>query len=90
MIRILHLTDFHLNRKTLKDWDDFLKDAFFKKIEELQNEKPIDLVLFTGDMLDKAGFDFKEINDSIQPTTKALNKFKKHIVEPILEKLNIY
>lgn len=89
MIRILHLTDFHLNRKTLKDWDDFLKDAFFKKIEELQNEKPIDLVLFTGDMLDKAGFDFKEINDSIQPTTKALNKFKKHIVEPILEKLNI-
>lgn len=89
MIRILHLTDFHLNKKTLKDWDDFLKEAFLKKIEELQKENPIDLVLFTGDMIDKAGFDFKEIDDTIQPTTKALNKFKKHIIEPILEKLNI-
>ena len=28
MLRILHLTDFHLNKKTLKDWDDFLKEAF--------------------------------------------------------------
>lgn len=89
MIRILHLTDFHLNKKTLKDWDDFLKEAFFFKIEELQNENPIDLVLFTGDMIDKAGFDFKETDDTIQPTVKALNKFKKHIIEPILEKLNI-
>lgn len=89
MIRILHLTDFHLNKKTLKDWDGFLKEAFFKKIEELQNENPIDLVLFTGDMIDKAGFDFKEVDDTIQPTVKALNKFKKHIIEPILEKLNL-
>ena len=33
MLRILHLTDFHLNKKTLKDWDDFLKEAFLNKIE---------------------------------------------------------
>ena len=89
MIRILHLTDFHLNKKTLKDWDDFLREAFFKKIEELQSENPIDLVLFTGDMIDKAGFDFKETGDTIQPTVKALNEFKKYIIEPILEKLKI-
>lgn len=55
MIRILHLTDFHLNNKTLKDWNDFLKDAFFKKLAEVHNEQGIDLVLFTGDMIDKAG-----------------------------------
>lgn len=89
MIRILHLTDFHLNKKTLKDWDDFLKEAFLKKIEELQNENPIDLVLFTGDMIDKAGLDFKEKDDSISPTTKALNIFKNQIIDPIVHKLNI-
>jgi 3',5'-cyclic AMP phosphodiesterase CpdA len=89
MIRILHLTDFHLNNKTLKDWDDFLKEAFFKKIEELQNERPIDLVLFTGDMIDKAGLDFKEKDDPISPTTKAFNLFKNQIIDPIIQKLNI-
>lgn len=87
MIRILHLTDFHLNKKTLKDWDDFLKDAFFRKLDDLKSDRPIDLVLFTGDMIDKAGEDFK--TESAQATTKALNIFKDQIIDPILEKLNI-
>lgn len=89
MLRILHLTDFHLNIKTLKDWDDFLKEAFFKKIDELQKENPIDLVFFTGDLIDKAGYDFKEIGDDIQPTTKSLNIFKENIIIPILTELNL-
>ena len=89
MLRILHLTDFHLNKKTLKDWDDFLKEAFLNKIEELQKENPIDLVFFTGDLIDKAGIDFKEKDDTIPPTTKAFTIFKNQIIDPILEKLNI-
>lgn len=89
MIRILHLTDFHLNKKTLKDWDDFLKEAFLKKIEELQKENPIDLVLFTGDLIDKAGIDFKEKEDLVTPITKSLRIFKDQVINPILEKLNI-
>ncbi len=89
MIRILHLTDFHLNKKTLKDWDGFLKEAFLKKIEELHKENSIDLVLFTGDLIDKAGIDFKEKDDLVTPTTKALRIFKDQVINPILEKLNI-
>lgn len=38
MIRILHLTDFHLNNRTLRDWNDFYKDSFFEKINEFQKE----------------------------------------------------
>lgn len=82
MIRILHLTDFHLNIKTLKDWNDFLKEAFFKKIEELQIENPIDLVLFTGDLIDKAGEDFGS-------TEEGLNTFNENIIKPILNKLDL-
>ena len=59
MVRILHLTDFHLDFRTLKDWNNFYKDAFFAKLTELNLEKPIDFVLFTGDLLDKGGKDFK-------------------------------
>lgn len=89
MLRILHLTDFHLNTKTLKDWNDYLKEPFLKKLNEIQEDKPIDIVLFTGDLIDKAGIDFKEIDGTTQPTTKALTLFRNHIIEPILEKLNI-
>ncbi|MEZ0454753.1 metallophosphoesterase [Sphingobacterium thalpophilum] len=66
MIRILHLTDFHLNNKTIKDWDDFLGDALFNKLEELHKDTPIDLVLFTGDMIDKAGYDFGSVKNGLE------------------------
>ena len=58
MIRILHLTDFHLNKRTLEDWNKHYRKALFSKFDELQLERKIDLVLFTGDMIDKAGKDF--------------------------------
>ncbi|MDQ7959642.1 metallophosphoesterase [Flavobacterium lindanitolerans] len=82
MIRILHLTDFHLNKKTLKDWDDFYKDAFFNKLDEIKNEQQIDLVFFTGDLIDRAGKDFGSV-------TKGLNKFRESIIYPILKELNL-
>ncbi|HTO37837.1 MAG TPA: metallophosphoesterase [Brumimicrobium sp.] len=82
MIRILHLTDFHLNNKTLKDWNDYIEDSFFLKLDELQREKKIELVVFTGDLIDKAGEDFGS-------TINGLNKFKEIIINPIIEKLDI-
>jgi predicted MPP superfamily phosphohydrolase len=89
MIRILHLTDFHLNAKTLTDWNDFYKVAFFLKLDELQQEKRIELVTFTGDLIDKGGISFKEKEDVLSPATKGFAIFKENIIEPILEKLNL-
>lgn len=82
MIRILHLTDFHLNNKTIKDWDDFLGDALFRKLDELHKDSPIDLVLFTGDMIDKAGSDFGSVKNGLEC-------FKTKIFDPIKAKLNL-
>ena len=89
MIRILHLTDFHLNIKTLQDWNDFYKNAFFQKLDQLHTEKPIDLIVFTGDLIDKGGISFKEKNDTVSPETKGFQIFKENIITPILEKLNL-
>ena len=89
MIRILHLTDFHLNIRTLKDWNDFYKKAFFEKLDKLQKEKIIDLVAFTGDLIDKGGIDFKVKGDTDSPATKGFGIFRKEIIIPILEKLNL-
>ena len=82
MVRILHLTDFHLDFRTLKDWNNFYKDAFFAKLTELNLEKPIDFVLFTGDLLDKGGKDFKGAK-------KGFEEFKNSIILPVLELLNL-
>lgn len=82
MIRILHLSDFHLNKKTLKDWNDFYKDTFFKKLKELNSEQEIDLITFTGDLIDKGGKDFGSISN-------ALSEFKNNIINPILDLLNL-
>lgn len=82
MIRILHLTDFHLNNKTLKDWNDFMKEPFLNKIEEINKRQKIDLVLFTGDMIDQAGKDFGSVEDG-------LNSFKENVIIPVVAKLDL-
>ncbi len=64
MIRILHLTDFHFNKKNRKDWNSYIKDSLLKKIKELhiENDKviPIDevmrkTILNTSKKLNKEG-----------------------------------
>lgn len=82
MIRILHLTDFHLDKKRLDDWNNFYKEAFLKKVKDINDEKAIDLILFTGDMLDKAGKDFGSVKNG-------LDSFKTNIIDPILSFLNL-
>ncbi|QAA80547.1 metallophosphoesterase [Aequorivita sp. H23M31] len=82
MIRILHLTDFHLNRRTLRDWNDFYKDSFFEKLDQFQNDRPIDLVVFTGDLIDKGGKDFSKAN-------LAFEEFNENIIKPIIHFLKL-
>lgn len=83
------MTDFHLNKRTLKDWNDFYKKAFLEKLDDLQKEKTIDLVAFTGDLIDKGGIDFKSSGDTNSPATKGFGIFKKEIINEILKKLNL-
>ncbi len=89
MVRILHLTDFHLNKKTLKDWNDFYKDAFFEKLDELQKEKQIDLIVFTGDLIDKGGIEFKDENKDKSALENGFKVFRDEIINSILSKLNL-
>jgi predicted MPP superfamily phosphohydrolase len=82
MIRILHLTDFHLDTRTLKDWNNFYKEALFEKLIELNSENPIDFIVFTGDLIDKAGKDFKGAK-------KGFEEFNEHVILPILNLLQL-
>ncbi len=82
MIRILHLTDFHLNKKSLKDWNDYIRVSLLNKIKEINNESEITFVAFTGDLLDQGGVDFSDAEE-------AFKLFQSNIITPITEELNI-
>jgi predicted MPP superfamily phosphohydrolase len=82
MLRILHLSDFHLNKKNLEDWNYFVKDSFLSDLKRIDSEAKIDLVLFTGDLIDKGGNDFESIE-------KAFQEFRLNAIEPIINCLNL-
>lgn len=82
MIRILHLTDFHLNKTTLRDWNNYLKDALISTLKHENSITPIDIVAFTGDMIDMGGKD-------LEGATKAFNIFHENIIQSILQTTNL-
>jgi len=77
MLRILHLTDFHLNDSTLKDWKNFIKQALIAKLDKIHNERPLDIIAFTGDLIDKGGMKFSGAD-------KAFAIFKTEVIDPLL------
>jgi len=82
MIKILHLTDFHLNKKTLNDWELSVKNTTINKLKEIHLEKPIDLIAFTGDLIDVGGKEFGG-------ATQAFQIFNVKVIEPIIKALNL-
>ena len=66
----------------MRDWNDSYKDSFFDKLKELQKERRIDLISFTGDLIDKGGKDFGG-------ASQAFTEFEKNIIYPILEFLEL-
>jgi len=82
MIRIIHLSDFHLNEQNLRDWKNYVKDALLGKLNELDNERKINLILSTGDHIDKGGIEFKGASN-------AFKIFKSEVIEPITNELKI-
>lgn len=82
MIRIVHLSDFHLNESTRKDWNLHIKKALIEKLNEFKSEKGISLIAFTGDLIDKGGIDYESADE-------AFNIFQDEIITPILTELNL-
>lgn len=82
MIRIIHFSDFHLNKKNLEDWNYFIKDSLLNELKRIHGESPIDMIFITGDLIDKGGDNFESID-------KAFSEFQEQIIKPIITTLNI-
>lgn len=78
--RILHFSDLHLIK------DDRTMDTLLmylsKSIEEIHKKENIDLIIFTGDLIDKGGVSFGSIKEGF-------NEFENIVIKPIIEKINL-
>lgn len=79
-IRIFHISDFHLNKKNLSDWNEYLKDAFIRYIND--NNTQENFIVCSGDMVDRGGADFGGVKDG-------LVKFKEMVINPIVSQTGI-
>lgn len=79
-IRIFHISDFHLNKKLLSDWNDYMKVAFINFVNENKGEE--NFIVCSGDMVDKGGTEFGSIEAGLQ-------KFKESVINPITSQTDI-
>jgi HSP90 family molecular chaperone/predicted phosphodiesterase len=79
-MRIVHLSDIHLNNKNIEDLKNYYLESLIEDLTNFSHEKKIDLILITGDLVDKGG-------NSLGPEPYKL--FKENIIQPLSEKLNL-
>lgn len=60
-MRILHLSDLHLDQNKNYEFNEFLKPALLQDVEEHHNFRKIDLVIISGDIVNQGGKSFGDI-----------------------------
>lgn len=77
-MRILHISDFHLDNTDKNDNTSHIVNPLVKKLTKIVEEKPVDLIFFTGDLVNIGGKNYPSIVD-------AFIDFEIILVEPLLE-----
>lgn len=80
MIRVIHISDFHLDSSVLNDWETYTKKALIDTIKSQQPNCSLGdtFIVCSGDMINKAGA-------SLGGVQKALKYFKEKVMQPILD-----
>jgi predicted phosphodiesterase len=87
-MRIVHFSDIHLRNDNIDELENYFRVALISKLRELDSYREIDLVLITGDLLDKGGgslnkfFIKEEVNSHYE-------LFEKKFIDPISKGLKI-
>lgn len=82
MLRIVHLSDIHLDYSSLQDSDEFVTKALVKDLENFHDDTPIDIIVITGDLINKGGGSFDDISYGFL-------FFEEHVINPICSKLKL-
>lgn len=83
MIRIVHLSDLHLKMNELEDFESFIMKALIKDLKKFNEGKEIDIIAFSGDLIDRGGNSFENGID------EAFQYFECFVIEPIAKELGL-
>lgn len=81
-MRILHLSDFHLEQSTIYRSQTIVRQII-ETLQPFQEEIPIDLIICTGDLIHKGGL------NSLNGLANMLEIFDIHIITPLLKSFNL-
>jgi len=88
-MRIVHLSDIHLSKSNFEEFKNTYCDALIRDLLEFNKLKKIDVIVITGDLVDKGGQSLYEIDGfedkSVYPNP--YNIFEKIFINPIIEAL---
>jgi predicted MPP superfamily phosphohydrolase len=81
-MRIVHLSDFHIDESSLENLKTYVIPPLIRDLINYNNETRIDGLFFTGDMVDKGGKNFDDIE-------LAFYTFQVEVIEPIMKALDL-
>lgn len=81
-MRLIHLSDFHLTKEHEGDFEEYIIKPLLEDLIALNTQKTIDLIIFTGDLIDKGGKGYESIDD-------AFLEFEIQVIERITAAINI-
>lgn len=84
-MRIVHLSDIHYSPSNKSTFTKAILDPLISDLERFDKIEKIDLICFTGDLLDKGGYS-GGINKS---TEEVFLEFQIDVIEPIIKKLSL-
>lgn len=79
-MRIVQLSDIHLSSYNLEDLKNYYLVALINDLKKFHTEKSIDVILFTGDLVDKGGESLGH---------EPYEVFGNEVIAPIMEALNL-
>ena len=80
-MRLIQLSDIHLSKDNITNLKNFYLEALKKDLKQFHDNKPVDLILLTGDLIDKGG-------DSFFPEN-GYDVFERDFLTPIIKELGI-
>ena len=82
-MRIIHFSDFHLDFDQIRRCGD-LVDRMILALKQVHQEKAIDVIVFSGDLIDRAGYNF-----SAPKMKNGFEKFEEIVIKSITTALGL-
>ncbi|MBO6183433.1 MAG: metallophosphoesterase [Chryseobacterium sp.] len=87
-MRIIHLSDIHLCADNIEDFRLYYRKSLIKELNKINSQKDIDLIIISGDLVDKGGLSLKGI-EGYDASVNQYDIFEKEFITTLCEKIPI-